>query len=101
MEQIKANEINKLKLDNKNYKNKYDSLINDIIKINNNKNKDDLKNHEKKLIQNALNNIKQKNKIDNTHKNFINCNLEEILEQYFIMEKKYLMNNKIVEEKEK
>ena len=96
----KANEINKLKLDNKNYKNKYDSLINDIIKINN-KNKDDLKNHERKLIQNALNNIKQKNKIDNTHKNFINCNLEEILEQYFIMEKKYLMNNKIVEEKEK
>ena len=29
----KTNEINKLKLDNKNYKNKYDSLINDLNTI--------------------------------------------------------------------
>ena len=96
----KTNEINKLKLENKNYKNKYDSLLNEIVQINN-KNEEELKNHEKKLIQNALTNISKKNQSDKITKSFINYNLEQIFEQYFNIEKKYFMSNKIIEEKEK
>ena len=96
----KINEINKLKEENRNYKNKYDSLLNELIQINNNKEKI-FQNYENQLIVNALNNI-SKNKNINEHRNkFININIEQLFEQYFKLEEKYLQNNKFMKEKEK
>ena len=96
----RANEINSLKLENKNYKSKYDSLLNELIQINNKK-EDEFKKYEIKLIQNTVSNLSKKIKIDNIQNDLINCNLEQIMEKFFIMEKKYYMNNKALEEKEK
>ena len=81
----KSNQINKLKLEIKNSNNKYDSLLNELIQINNDKEKV-LKNHEKQLISNALNNISKKIQLSDKQKNYINYNIEVLLEKLIKLE---------------
>ena len=96
----KAEEINKLKLENKTYKNKYDSLLDELIQINNNKEKQ-LKNYENKLISNSLNNLSKKMKINEKQKNFVNCNIEQLLEQLITLEEKFIMITTILKIRKK
>ena len=96
----KSEQISKLKLEIKNHKNKYDSLVNELIQINNDKEKL-LKNNEKQLISNALNNISKKIELSDKQKNYINYNLEQLLEQLIKLEGKYNNEDKNFVDKEK
>ena len=96
----KINDITKLKLENKNLKNKYDSLLNELLEINNNT-KNKFKNYENQLIISALDNLSKKMNIGNNRNVFINCNVEQILEQFYQLEKKYIKNCINIEDKGK
>jgi hypothetical protein len=78
----KSNEIYQLKLENKNYKNKYDSLLNEVIQMNNKK-ENQLKNYENELIQKALINISKRIQTKDIFKKYINYNIEQLFEEYF------------------
>ena len=96
----KSNEIYQLKLENKNYKNKYDSLLNEVIQMNNKK-ENQLKNYENELIQKALINISKRIQTKDIFKKYINYNIEQLFEEYFKLEEKNNINNIHLEEKEK
>ena len=96
----KSNEIYQLKLENKNYKNKYDSLLNEVIQMNNKK-ENQLKNYENELIQKALINISKRIQTKDIFKKYINYNIEQLFEEYFKLEEKNNINNINLEEKEK
>ena len=96
----KSNEIYQLKLENKNYKNKYDSLLNEVIQMNNKK-ENQLKNYENELIQKALINISKRIQTKDIYKKYINYNIEQLFEEYFKLEEKNNINNINLEEKEK
>ena len=96
----KSEEINKLKLANNNYKNKYDSLLDEMVQINNKKEMQ-LKNYENQLISNALNNISKNIELNDKQKNFVNYNIEQLLEQFIKLEEKYIKKNENFEENEK
>ena len=96
----KSSEINKIKLENKNYKNKYDSLLNELIQINTNK-ENQLKNYQNQLIKKALDNISNKIQIKYVNKSIFNCDIEQLLEMYFKLEENYNIKITTLEEKEK
>ena len=96
----KSKEINRLKLENIAYKKNYDSLLDDLIKINDDKEKQ-IKNHEKKLIYNALTNISKKLKMNFSNEFYNNYNIEQLLEYFIKSNEKYPEDNKNSEEKGK
>ena len=95
----KSIEINKLKLEIKNFKNKYDTLLNELIQINNKK-EDLLKNYENQLIKKALDNITKKIQNKYLNKNLFNCDIEQLLEMYFKLEENNNIKTAALEEKE-
>ena len=100
-------ENNLLKIENQKIKNDYDSLLNEIITINNNK-EIEFKEYDKRIIINAKNNIEKKLKLDENQKNICYLNHGDLLEyainlydKYNSQEKKLEENNQLLKEKNK
>ena len=93
----KNKEINELKKENRKIKDDYDSLLNEIIAINNNK-ENEYKEFERKIIINAKNKLEQKIELKESQKKICLLSHEELLEYSIDLYRKNNLNEKKFEQ---
>ena len=93
----KNKEINILKKENKKIKDDYDSLLNEIIAINNNK-ENEYKEYEQKILINAKNKLEKKIKLNESQKKLCLLNHEQLLEYSIDLYEKNNLKNKKIEQ---